>query len=72
MSIEKGKLFDVQQRIAQHYEDAARFICNVFGYSQADLRSMDCYQFHRELHAADKRQEAERKQAEKWSKSGKK
>jgi hypothetical protein len=61
----------VQQRIAQHFEDAARLICQVLGYSQADLRSMNCYQFHRELHAADKRQEAERKQAEKWTKSNK-
>ena len=72
LSIERGKIFDVQGRIAQHYEDAARFICNVLGYSQADLRLMNCFQFHRELQAADKRQEAERKQAEKWNKSGKK
>lgn len=71
IGLDKGKFFDVSLRITQQYEDAARFICQILGYTQADVRSMNCFQFHRELAAAEKQQQAQRKQAEKWQKSSK-
>jgi len=58
---------DIRQRIAQQFEEAARFICQVLGYTLTDVRLMNCYTFHRELNAANKQQEEQRKSAEKWS-----
>ena len=69
--MEKGKLYNIQQRIAQQFEDAMRYIVQVLGYTQADVRSMNVYQFHRELSEANKQQEAHRKQAEKRNQSNK-
>ena len=71
VGLEKGKLYSISSRIAQQFEDAARFLCQVLGYTQADVRSMNVYQFHRELTEANKQQEAQRKQAEKWNQSSK-
>lgn len=71
VGLEKGKLYNIQQRIAQQFEDAMRYIVQVLGYTQADVRSMNVYQFHRELTEANRQQEAQRKQAEKWNQSNK-
>lgn len=66
VSIENGKFVNTNEKIEQHLDDAARFICQVLGYSLSDVHTMNCYQFHRELLQAERQQEGERKNLERW------
>jgi hypothetical protein len=68
VSIESGKFVDNSLRISQSLDDAARFVCQVLGYSLGDVYQMDCFQFHRELLVAEQHQDSERKNLEKWKK----
>lgn len=66
--LENGKFVDNQERIGQHLDEAARYLCQVLNYSLTDVYQMNCYQFHRELLFAEQFQEKERKSIEKWQK----
>jgi len=66
VTIEKNKFVKTNEIIEQHLDDAARFICQVLGYSLSDVHLMNCFQFYRELLEAKSQQESERKNLERW------
>lgn len=67
VTIEKGKFVKTIDIIEQQLDDAARYICQILGYSLSDVYLMNCYQFHRELLEAESQQQAERKNLERWN-----
>lgn len=64
----KGKPVKVAGYIRETMEDATRFVCDILGYSPAEVWRMDVYEFFRDLARAEKRQAAQLKQLEKWRK----
>lgn len=68
VAADKKGWYSIADRIEQQMSDSFRYLCQVLGYTLEDVRGMDCYQFHRELLAAQAQQEQQRKQVEKWQK----
>lgn len=68
VAYKKGKPVQVAEYIRETMEDATRFVCSIMGHSPAGIWKMDVYEFFRDLVRAEKRQQAQIKQLEKWQK----